>query len=283
MQVQLFEADDDLKAMRAKLRVNREMSLAQLGIPKPELTNLRIKDELKTTTIEEYFSQEHRDTCLRIIQAVRAYKQRLTGDIYTDFYSFGEPSKEDYQTKNWHDFTMNLMLKERLRELVNEKKVEQIQQKYFQSEVFLNMKSKLDTVDWHFAAEKTDMQKLRFAQGVLRKRLRKRMNLKEEGLREKRLAMQNGFHTSRSFLRKLAFPQTLPDGRKAWRRVHAVLEVKFSADGKEMIIEGRDLNRRGGWRHSIQPITLLTTNQFVEMAEQNWEFFFAQIRISPSA
>ena len=109
------------------------------------------------------------------------------------------------------------------------------------------------------------------------------MNLKEEALREKRLAMQNGFYTGRSFLQKLAFPQTSPDGRRSWRRVHAVLEVKFSTDGKEMIIEGRDLNRRKGQRHSIPPITLLTTNQFVEMAEHNWEFFFAQIRIIPSA
>ena len=75
------------------------------------------------------------------------------------------------------------------------------------------MKGKLDTVDWHFAAEKSDLQKLRFAQGVLGKRLRKRMNVKEERLREARLAKQHGFYTGRSSLVKLAFPQTRPDGR----------------------------------------------------------------------
>jgi len=69
----------------------------------------------------------------------------------------------------------------------------------------LSMKTKLDTVDWHFAAEKTDMQKLRFAQGVLRKRLRKKMNLRDEQLREKRLELQNGYYTWRITLQKLAF------------------------------------------------------------------------------
>ena len=45
------------------------------------------------------------------------------------------------------------------------------------------MQSKLDTVDWQFAAEKTDMQRLQFAQGVLRKLLRKRCNVKDDKLK----------------------------------------------------------------------------------------------------
>lgn len=63
MQVLLFEADDDVKAMRAKLRVNREMSLTLLGIPKPDHSGLSFKDEEKTTTVEDYFEGEHRVTC----------------------------------------------------------------------------------------------------------------------------------------------------------------------------------------------------------------------------
>lgn len=67
LQVLLFEADDDPEAMRAKLRVNREMSLAQLGIPKPELTSLSLKGGHQTTTVEEHFEREHRETCRNTI------------------------------------------------------------------------------------------------------------------------------------------------------------------------------------------------------------------------
>lgn len=131
LQVLLYEADNDIENMRGKLRVNREMSLAQLGIPKPVVTSISLKDHQQTTTVEEYFEKEHRQTCFKIIQAVRSFKNKFSGDIYTDFYSFGEPSEEDYQTKklglkNWHAFMPNLMHKERLIESVNEKKVEQI-------------------------------------------------------------------------------------------------------------------------------------------------------------
>ena len=99
LQVLLYEADDDIEKMRGKLRVNREMSLAQLGIPKPVVTSISLKDHQQTTTVEEYFEKEHRQTCVNIIQAVRSFKNKFSGDIYTDFYSFGEPSEEDYQTK----------------------------------------------------------------------------------------------------------------------------------------------------------------------------------------
>ena len=49
------------------------------------------------------------------------------------------------------------------------------------------MKVKLDTVDWNFNAEKTDMQKLNYAQKVLRKRLIKKMKARDEALKEKKL------------------------------------------------------------------------------------------------
>jgi len=57
------------------------------------------------------------------------------------------------------------------------------------------------------------------------------------------------------------------------------LEVKFSIDHKVMIIEGRDLNKSRSKRQLIQTLTLQTTNGFVEMAGNNWNFFFEQLRI----
>lgn len=57
------------------------------------------------------------------------------------------------------------------------------------------------------------------------------------------------------------------------------MEVKFSIDHKVMIIEGRDLNKSRSKRHLIQTLTLQTTNGFVEMAGNNWNFFFEQLRI----
>jgi hypothetical protein len=78
LQVQIYESHSDLKIMKSKLRVNREINLTQLGINKTLVS--KIKNENRptslqpTTSVDEYLSKDYFDTFVKIIQMIRTYK-----------------------------------------------------------------------------------------------------------------------------------------------------------------------------------------------------------------
>ena len=75
-----------------------------------------------------------------MINVVKDIKGSFTGDIYKDFYNFGNPCSYDSKIKNWHKFTTHLMKKEELEHFINEMIVISIQTKFFSRDDYLKLK-----------------------------------------------------------------------------------------------------------------------------------------------
>jgi len=77
------------------------------------------------------------DAALKIISVIRMLKANCTGDVYADFYQFGEPGSTDGEVVGHdRDFAVHVQSLLQLEQEINEKLIQRIQFKYFQSKAF---------------------------------------------------------------------------------------------------------------------------------------------------
>lgn len=102
LQVLLFKAEESEEMTLLNLKVNREINLLSFGIAKPIHYEDKPANVYPDKEVEKIRSQYEKaekkiqfEAALKIISVIRMLKANCTGDVYTDFYQFGEPGSTD--------------------------------------------------------------------------------------------------------------------------------------------------------------------------------------------
>jgi hypothetical protein len=144
LQVLVFKAEESEEGTLLNLKVNREINLLSFGIAKPvhyedKPANLYADKEVEKIR-SQYEKAEKKiqfDAALKIISVIRMLKANCTGDVYADFYQFGEPGSTDGEVVGHdRDFAVHVQSLLQLEQEINEKLIQRIQFKYFQSKAF---------------------------------------------------------------------------------------------------------------------------------------------------
>ena len=133
-------------------------------------------NNFKSGTLEENEdpSEQYKINSLQIVKAIRNIKKSFNGELYQDFYRFGEPSSEDTNVTMWHGFQINFMDLSQLQYLVSQNMVSTIKRKFQGSAAYLQLLEKFDGDNYRKLKNRQPIERLTFAQNIIKKRIKKR-------------------------------------------------------------------------------------------------------------
>ena len=103
----------------------RNIPLIELGINKPDDGDILLNEN--TEPDENFMTKQQKEDLraqyvesevfymnLGVIYAIRELKAQVTGDLYADFYKYGEPADRSYSAHNDKNFKVRLYTQEDL-------------------------------------------------------------------------------------------------------------------------------------------------------------------------
>ena len=104
--------------------MNREMLLSSFGIPAAKNRNAIAADPADAAGMQMQ-NKAYVQSLLKMIYVVREMKTQAKGDMYEDFYPYGEPCMVSDEA-NWHEFQVKLFEKSQLEQQIRERLVKKI-------------------------------------------------------------------------------------------------------------------------------------------------------------